>query len=66
MKNRMKVFRAERDWSQEKLARRLSVSRQAINAIERGKHDPSLQLAFAIAKIFESTIEEVFDPQTEA
>lgn len=60
MKNKLKVLRAERDWSQEELANRLGVSRQAINAIERGKHDPSLQLAFSIAEIFEQSIEGVF------
>ena len=60
MKNRLKVLRAERDWSQEELANRLGVSRQAINAIERGKHDPSLQLAFSIAEIFEQSIEGIF------
>jgi putative transcriptional regulator len=60
VKNRLKVLRAERDWSQEELANRLGVSRQAINAIERGKHDPSLQLAFSIAEIFEQSIEDIF------
>ena len=60
MKNRLKVLRAERDWSQEALANLLGVSRQAINAIERGKHDPSLQLAFSIAEIFEQPIESIF------
>ena len=60
MKNRLKVLRAERDWSQEELANRLGVSRQAINAIERGKHDPSLQLAFSIAEVFEQSIEDIF------
>ena len=59
MKNRLKVLRAERDWSQEELGNRLGVSRQAINAIERGKHDPSLQLAFSIAEIFDQSIESV-------
>ena len=63
MKNRIKVLRAENDWSQEELGNRLGVSRQAINAIERCKHDPSLQLAFSIAIIFEKTIEEVFQPE---
>ena len=56
----MKVLRAEKNWSQEELGNHLGVSRQAINAIERSKHDPSLQLAFSIAEIFEQTIEEVF------
>lgn len=64
MKNRIKVLRAEKDWSQEELGNRLGVSRQAINAIERCKHDPSLQLAFSIADIFEKTIEEVFHPES--
>ena len=60
MKNRLKVLRAERDWSQAELAKRLEVSRQAVNAIETGKHDPSLTLAFRIATVFESSIEEIF------
>ena len=64
MKNRIKVMRAERDWSQQVLADRLDVSRQTINSIERGKYDPSLPLAFAIAKIFECAIEDVFSPET--
>ena len=61
MKNRLKVLRAERNWSQAELALRLDVSRQAVNAIETGKHDPSLSLAFRIARCFEMPIEEVFD-----
>ena len=61
MKNRLKVMRAERDWSQAELAFRLDVSRQAVNAIETGKHDPSLPLAFGIARLFDMKIEEVFD-----
>jgi len=61
MKNRLKVLRAERDWSQADLALRLDVSRQAVNAIETGKHDPSLQLVFRIARLFEMPIEEIFD-----
>ncbi len=60
MKNGLKVLRAERAWSQEELANRLGVSRQAINAIERGKHDPSLRLAFSIAEVFEQSIEGIF------
>ncbi len=60
MKNRLKVLRAERDWSQADLADRLGVSRQTINAIETGKYDPSLPLAFKIASLFEQTIEEIF------
>lgn len=63
MKNRLKVLRAEQDWSQEELANRLGVSRQAVNALERGKHDPSLQLAFNIAKLFQQSIEEIFFPE---
>ncbi|MFK7841936.1 MAG: helix-turn-helix transcriptional regulator [Sphingorhabdus sp.] len=60
MKNRLKVLRAERDWSQADLAERLKVSRQSVNAIETGKYDPSLPLAFKIAELFEMTIEDVF------
>ena len=61
MKNRLKVLRAERNWSQAELALRLDVSRQAVNAIETGKHDPSLPLAFRLARLFEMSIEEIFD-----
>ena len=61
MNNRLKVLRAERDWSQAELAGRLDVSRQAVNAIETGKHDPSLPLAFKIARLFNMPIEEIFD-----
>ena len=60
MKNRLKVLRAERDWRQQDLAARLDVSRQSVNAIETGRYDPSLPLAFRIADIFEMTIEEIF------
>ena len=60
MKNRLKVLRAERDWSQQDLADRLGVSRQSVNAIEKGRYDPSLPLAFSIAEVFELAIEEVF------
>lgn len=63
MKNKVKVCRAECDWSQEELANRLGVSRQAINAIERGKHDPSLKLAFMISKVFGKAIEDIFSPE---
>jgi putative transcriptional regulator len=62
MKNRIKVLRAERDHSQQTLAQELGVSRQAVNAVERGKHDPSLQLAFDIADIFNLRIDDVFFP----
>jgi putative transcriptional regulator len=61
MKNRLKVLRAERSWSQEELGGRVGVSRQAINAIETGKYDPSLPLAFKIARLFAQPIEEIFD-----
>ena len=64
VKNRLKVLRAERNWSQSKLADELDVSRQTINAIERGKYDPSLPLVFKMAKLFCSTIEEIFTPDT--
>ncbi|MBB5707105.1 helix-turn-helix transcriptional regulator [Sphingopyxis panaciterrulae] len=60
MKNRLKVLRAERDWSQGDLAERLEVSRQSVNAIETGKYDPSLPLAFRIADLFELRIEDIF------
>lgn len=63
MKNRLKVLRAERDWSQADLAYRLGVSRQTINAIETGKYDPSLPLAFKLARLFEQPIEAIFDPE---
>ena len=62
MKNRLKVMRAERDWTQADLAARLEVSRQTVNAIETGKYDPSLPLAFRIAGLFEQRIEELFFP----
>lgn len=60
MENRLRVLRAERDWSQGDLAERLQVSRQSVNAIETGKYDPSLPLAFRIAELFGLKIEEVF------
>ncbi|WP_095012275.1 helix-turn-helix transcriptional regulator [Tsuneonella mangrovi] len=60
MKNRLKVLRAERDWSQQDLADRLEVSRQSVNAIETGKYDPSLPLAFRIADLFAQPIEDIF------
>lgn len=63
VKNRLKVLRAERDWSQGDLADRLGVSRQSVNAIETGKYDPSLPLAFKIARLFERPIEEIFDDE---
>jgi putative transcriptional regulator len=62
MQNRLRVLRAERDWSQTDLAERLHVSRQTVHAIEAGKYDPSLPLAFSIARLFGQTIEEIFEP----
>ena len=63
MKNRLRVLRAEKGWSQADLAEKLGVSRQAVNAVETGKHDPSLTLAFALAETFEQRIEEIFNPK---
>lgn len=60
MKNRLKVLRAERGWSQQDLAEQLEVSRQSVNAIETGRYDPSLPLAFRIADVFGMTIEDIF------
>ena len=60
MKNRLKVLRAERDWTQANLADELGVSRQTINAIEKGKFDPSLPLAFKVARLFDLSIEDIF------
>lgn len=62
MKNRLHVLRAEREWSQAELADRLGVSRQTINALETGKYDPSLPLAFKIARLFDLPIERIFTP----
>ena len=62
MKNRLRVLRAERNWSQGRLAEELDVSRQSINAIETGKYDPSLPLAFKIAAMFDHPIEDIFEP----
>lgn len=62
MRNRLKVLRAERDWSQAHLAEQLGVSRQTVNSVETGKYDPSLPLAFDIAKVFALSIEEIFFP----
>jgi putative transcriptional regulator len=59
MKNRLRVLRAERAWSQGELSQRLGVSRQAINAIETEKHDPSLELAFRMAQLFQMSIEQI-------
>ncbi len=64
MLNRLKVLRAERDWSQQDLAEQLAVSRQSVNAIETGKYDPSLPLAFRIAELFDCSIEAIFTSPT--
>ncbi len=63
MKNRLRVLRAELDWSQADLAQRLGVSRQTVNAIETGKYDPSLPLAFSLAQTFKRRIEEIFEAE---
>jgi putative transcriptional regulator len=63
VRNRLKVLRAERDWTQEDLAQRAEVSRQTINAIETGKYNPSLDLAFKLGEIFEMAIEAIFEPE---
>ena len=60
MQNRLRLLRAERGWSQAELAGHLDVSRQAVNAIETGKYDPSLPLAFKIARLFDQSIEDIF------
>ena len=62
MKNRLKVLRAERDWTQARLAQEVDVSRQTVNAIETGKFDPSLPLAFRFSGVFQQPIEEIFEP----
>lgn len=64
MKNRLRVLRAERGWSQADLAERLEVSRQSVNAIETGKFDPSLPLAFRLARLFEAPIESIFSEES--
>ena len=66
MKNRLKVLRAERDWTQANLAYKLGVTRQTVNAIEKRKFDPSLPLAFKIARLFESSIEDIFQDDSHA
>jgi putative transcriptional regulator len=63
MKNRLRVLRAERQWSQADLAQKLEVSRQSVNAIETGKFDPSLPLAFRLARLFNTTIEAIFEDE---
>ena len=66
MKNKLKILRAMHNWSQADLALRLDVSRQAVNAVETGKYDPSLPLAFKIARLFDLPIEEIFDDEWSA
>lgn len=66
MNNRLRALRAERGWSQAELAERLEVSRQSINAIETGRYDPSLPLAFAISRLFGLTVEAIFLPDEES
>ena len=65
MRSRLKVLRAERSWSQAETANRLGVSRQTVNALETGKYDPSLPLAFKIARLFDQAIDEIFTPDPE-
>ena len=65
MKNRLRVLRAERDWSQQDLAERLRVSRQTVNSIENGRYDPTLPLAFRIARVFKQPIEKIFDDEAQ-
>jgi putative transcriptional regulator len=66
MKNRLRILRAERNWSQADLAQKLEVSRQSVNAIETGKYDPSLPLAFKLARLFNTTIEAVFNDDAQS
>jgi putative transcriptional regulator len=66
MRNRVRVLRAEYEWTQAELAERLAVSRQTVNAVETGKYEPSLGLAFKIARLFGRTIEDVFEPDEQA
>lgn len=65
MKNRLRVLRAEKDWSQAELAERLAVSRQTVNSIETGKYDPSLPLAMRIARLFGRPVEEIFNDDSD-
>ena len=65
MNNKLKVLRAMHNWSQADLAERLDVSRQTVNALETGKYDPSLPLAFKIAHLFHAPIEDIFEPESE-
>jgi len=63
VRNRIRVLRAERNWTQAELAKRAAVSRQTVNAIETGRFDPSLPLAFTLSRLFGKPIEEIFDPE---
>lgn len=65
MRNRIRVLRAEREWSQAEVADRLGIARQTVNALETGKYAPSLPLAFKISKLFAKPVEEIFDPASE-
>ena len=65
MRNRIRVLRAEREWSQAEVADRLGIARQTINALETGKYAPSLPLAYKISKLFQKPVEEIFDPASE-
>jgi putative transcriptional regulator len=64
MKNRLRVLRAEREWSQAEVADRLGIARQTVNALETGKYAPSLPLAFKIAKLFQRPVDQIFDPDS--
>lgn len=64
MRNRIRVLRAERDWSQAEVAERLGIARQTVNALETGKYAPSLPLAFKIAKLFDAPVDRIFDPES--
>lgn len=64
MRNRIRVLRAEREWSQAEVAERLGIARQTVNALETGKYAPSLPLAFKIAKLFNSPVDRIFDPES--
>jgi putative transcriptional regulator len=64
MKNRLKVLRAENDWTQAELADRIGVARQTIVALEKGKYSPSLELAFRLSKLFGKPVEQIFDPES--
>lgn len=66
MTNRLRILRAERSWSQAELAERLGVSRQTVNAIETSRYDPSLPLAFRLARLFGMAIEQIFEPDADA